>query len=133
MRASVHWVWIASMALAITAGNAAPLHAAPHAAAKGKKSRSLAACTSLDQKDLDDESGVNLTVKNDCDVAVQCSMSWQLVCAPDSKSRRHASKQQSAFRVESSTGQSRTASADTCGSDAWAIGDINWSCQPTAD
>ena len=130
MRASVHWIWIASMTLAFTASN---VGAAPRTAAKGKKSRSLAACTSLDQKDLDDESGVSLTVKNECDVAVQCSMSWQLVCAPDSKSRRHTSKEQSAFRVESSTDQSRTASAGSCGSDAWAIADINWICQPTAD
>ena len=50
------------------------------------RSKSLADCTSFDQTDKDDDT-VELTIHNSCTIPVDCSISWRVVCAPDSKKR----------------------------------------------
>jgi hypothetical protein len=100
------------------------------AAANHKKS--LADCTTFDQKDKDDDT-VDLTVKNACTIPLDCTMSWRVVCAPDSKKRRNVHVSQEAFSLASSGEMTKTASAVICGDDAWKIDSVEWNCSPTKD
>ena len=104
------------------------------AQSKKKKKRaprpSIAACTSFDQIDKADES-VELVIGNSCDVAVSCSVSWTVTCAPDTK-RKHRHHNGAAFALETSQSQASVASADVCGNDGWVIDDVVWQCQPIA-
>jgi hypothetical protein len=80
------WSPWATCALAITV--AAPMLAsAPAAAEHSHGGKSLAECTAFDQADKGD-SAVQFTIHNTCTIPVDCTLSWRLVCAPDSKKRR---------------------------------------------
>lgn len=103
------------------------------AVADGKTKRSISECTSFDQKDRDAEDGVDLSVQNNCTVAVSCHISWDLTCAPDSKKRRSRKSESHAFALDSDNGLTLTASASRCGDDSWSIDDISWSCEPKKD
>jgi hypothetical protein len=95
-----------------------------------KVRESVAACTSFDQVDRADDS-LDFVVGNTCDVAVACSVSWTVICAPETKAaRRHQHGQ--AFSLATAQTQSTNADAGTCGSQAWAIDNIVWACQPEA-
>ena len=101
-------------------------------AALADRTKSIADCTYFDQKDKDDDR-VEFTVKNLCTVPVDCSMSWRVVCAPDSKKRRAVHPSSAKFSLESGAVSSKEASADLCGDDGWSIDSIKWSCQPNND
>lgn len=96
--------------------------------AKAKPRESVAACTTFDQLDREDDS-VDLVIGSSCEVPVACSVSWSLVCAPGTK---HARKSHGgeAFTLEATQSQSTNASAGTCGNDGWVIDDVVWSCNP---
>ena len=98
------------------------------ALADGTRRKSLD-CTTFDQNDQGDDR-VEMTVHNHCTVPLTCSISWRLVCAPDSRKRRsvHSGASQLAL-VEGAT-KSTVASATTCGDDGWSIDNIEWSCKP---
>lgn len=104
------------------------------AAADGKKKKkrparpSIAACTSFDQVDKADET-VELVISNACDVAVSCSVSWTVTCAPDSK-RKQRHHNGAAFALQTAQSQASVASAEVCGNDGWVIDDVVWQCQP---
>ena len=95
--------------------------------AKAKRD-SVAACTSFDQLDREDES-VDLVIGSSCEVAVACSVSWTLVCAPGSKKARKTQHGE-AFVLNATQSQSTNASAGVCGNDGWVIDDVLWSCNP---
>jgi hypothetical protein len=97
-----------------------------------RPAKSLADCTSFDQQDKG-EAAVDLTIKNSCTIPVDCTVSWRVVCAPQSKKRRseHPGSQKLAL-VEGTT-SSAEASAATCGDDAWSIDSIEWSCLPNKE
>ena len=98
-----------------------------------KKRRSVAECTSFDQRDRDEEDGVDFAVHNACAIPVSCSVSWALTCAPESrkrKSRRHDNKR---FQLDAAHGISVTATTTHCGDDSWSIDRISWSCEPAKD
>lgn len=99
---------------------------------KIKPARSLADCTSFDQQDKNDVT-VDLSIHNSCSIPVDCTVSWKVVCAPQSKKRRseHAESRKLAL-VEGTTG-STEASAVVCGDDAWSIDAIEWSCAPNKE
>jgi hypothetical protein len=99
------------------------------AVAKGK---SLSECTSFDQEDKG-EDAVKFTVKNSCTVPINCSLSWRVVCAPESKKRR--SVHPASFKITLTPGanDSKEASATQCGDAGWTIDSIKWGCQPLAD
>jgi hypothetical protein len=120
MRSST-WARWAMCALAITIP--------AFAIAKGK---SLSDCTSFDQEDKGDDA-VKFTVKNSCTVPIDCSMSWRVVCAPDSKKRRAVHPASFKISLASGVSDSKEASAALCGDAGWTIDSIKWSCQPTAD
>lgn len=89
---------------------------------------SIATCTSFDQVDRADDS-VDLVIANSCEIGLACSVSWTLTCAPGT---RHATRHQhgQAFSLATAMSQASNASPAECGSQAWAIDDVTWSCQP---
>ena len=97
---------------------------------RGKKS--LATCTAFDQVDKDDDE-VQFTIHNTCSVPVDCSISWRVVCAPDSKKRRASHAGAAKLALGDASSQSATASASVCGDDGWAIDSIVWACEPNKD
>lgn len=118
------WARWATCALAI-------MIAIPAATADRAK-KSLAECTSFDQQDKDDDATV-FTIQNTCTVPVDCSITWRVVCAPDSKKRRSTHAKSAKLAVNDSGAGSAEASAAVCGDDAWAIDSVNWSCEPNKD
>ena len=86
-------------------------------------------CTSFDQKDKTDDT-VEMTITNLCTMPVDCSRSWRVVCAPDSKKRRAVHPASTKISLESGAKTSKEASAASCGDDGWVIDSIKWSCQP---
>ena len=123
---STTWASWATCALAI-------MIAVPVATAdRGSSKKSLADCTSFDQSDKD-ETTVEFTVHNTCSIPVDCSVSWRVVCAPDSKKRRATHPGAAKLSLHETVTGSAQASASVCGDDAWAIDQINWSCEPNKD
>lgn len=95
---------------------------------KVKARDSVAACTSFDQLDREDDS-VDLVIGSTCSMPVSCSVSWTLVCAPSTKKTRKTQHGE-AFSLATDQTQSTNASAGTCGNDGWVIDDVVWSCNP---
>jgi hypothetical protein len=125
MRATT-WARWASCALAI-------MIAVPAATAgDGGAKKSLATCTSFDQADKDEET-VEFSIHNTCSIPVDCSISWRVVCAPDSKKRRASHAGAKKLSLSSMGGDSAQASAAVCGDDAWMIDGVQWSCEPNKD
>ncbi len=99
---------------------------------KKKAGKSLAACTSFDQVDRDDEDGVDLSVSSTCDVKMSCTIKWRLTCSPDSKKKRKSTWEGYSFELEGIASGQTTAAATSCGNNSWSIDSISWSCQPLA-
>ena len=95
--------------------------------------KSMASCTAFDQADKDDET-TTFTVRNACSVPIDCSISWKLVCAPASKTRRSEHPGTQKITMLADGAESTTdASAAQCGVDGWALQAISWSCVPNKD
>ena len=97
-----------------------------------RATRSLSHCTSFDQVDKR-EAVVELTIRSTCSMPVDCSVSWRVVCAPDSKKRRTAHVGAAKFALPTGGSQSAEASAAICGDDAWQIDQVRWRCEPNKD
>ena len=102
--------------------------ASPAAFAEGKKS--IADCTSFNERELDEEAGVDFTIDNKCEVKVSCGIKWTLTCAPGTKKAKKT-REQVAFEIESGMSDGTTASTEACGYHGWQISDVTWSCEPT--
>ena len=122
MRAT-RWVRWATCALAVSI-------CVPALADRPKKS--LAECTAFDQEDKGD-TGLSFTLHNSCSVPVDCSISWRLVCAPESHKRRTVHANETKLALTEGAARSAEASSATCGDAGWSIEDIQWSCQPAKD
>lgn len=122
---SATWTRWATCALALSI-------CVPLAAAQPTRTRSVATCTTFDQEDKDDET-LSLKIHNTCSIPVDCTLSWRVVCAPESKKRRAVHKRSTNLTVTDGTTQTTDASAAVCGDDAWVIDSILWSCQPNKD
>jgi len=94
--------------------------------------RSLSSCTSFDQVDKGDDA-VSFTITNTCTVPVDCSVSWRVVCAPESKKRRSVHAASAKLNLDQSSSGATDASASTCGDAGWAIDNVEWSCQPNKE
>jgi hypothetical protein len=101
-------------------------------AAFAGRSKSIASCTFFNQEDKGDDS-VEFTIKNSCTVPVDCTVSWRVVCAPDSKKRRAVHESATKLALQDGSTQSGNASAAVCGDDAFAIDSIRWSCEPNKE
>jgi hypothetical protein len=117
MRFSARW---AMFAIALTV-------CVPLALAQGRKS--VATCTTFDQQDKDDKLG--FTIHNACSIPIDCAITWRVVCAPESKTRRAVHPGRVSFTVTDATSQSAEASASACGNDAFTIDSVSWSCEPS--
>jgi hypothetical protein len=91
--------------------------------------KSVSTCTSFGQQDKDDDK-VQFTINNTCTIPVDCSITWRVVCAPESKKRRAVHAGAAKLALTNSSAQSAEASAAVCGDDGWSIDGISWSCQP---
>ena len=122
MRATnVRW---AICALAI--GIALPATAGIHA------KKSLADCTSFSQKEKGDD-GFEMSVHNSCKAQLDCSISWKVVCSPESQKRRAVHANSSKFTLLEGGEKSAEASAAVCGDESWTIEQVNWGCEPSKD
>jgi hypothetical protein len=93
---------------------------------------SLDDCTAFNQDDAS-ETAVTYTITSTCKVPIDCSVSWRVVCAPESKKRRAVHKGSAKFAFPTTDTKSTTANADVCGDDSFAIDSVNWSCQPNKE
>lgn len=121
---SASWARGATCALAISMFVPAALADRAH--------RSLSDCTAFDQADKGEDK-VEFTIHNTCSVPIDCTLSWRVVCAPDSKKRRSSHANNAKLAISDGTSQSTDASAAMCGDDAWAIDSVSWSCLPNKD
>jgi len=103
----------------------------PAAFADGRH-KSLADCTAFDQVDKSDDS-VQFTIHNGCSVPVDCSISWRVVCAPDTKKRQSSHAAAAKLALTDGGTSTAQASAAICKDDSWAIRDVEWSCAPNKD
>jgi hypothetical protein len=94
--------------------------------------KSISSCTSFGQEDKGDDK-VEFKIQNTCEIPVDCSVSWRVVCAPDSKKRRAAHVGAAKMSLANGASQTAEASAAICGSDAWSIDSIAWNCQPNKE
>lgn len=94
--------------------------------------KSVSSCTTFAQEDKGDDK-VQFTIGNTCTVPLDCSISWRVVCAPESKKRRASHAGAAKLALTNGTNQSAEASATVCGDDGWSIDSISWSCQPNKD
>jgi hypothetical protein len=97
-----------------------------------KANKSLADCTTFQQNDKGDDA-VEMTIHNSCTIPVDCSVSWRVVCAPDSAKRKNVHDSSKKFSLTSGTEQSAQADATICGDDGWSIDSIKWGCEPNKD
>lgn len=91
--------------------------------------RSLDHCTSFTQVDESDVVST-LTVQSTCSMPIDCTVSWRVVCAPDSKKRRAVHRKTVAFTFATGDAKTARASAEICGDDSFVIDSVQWSCQP---
>ena len=91
--------------------------------------KSVSTCTSFGQQDKDDDK-VQFTIHNTCTVPVDCSITWRVVCAPESKKRRAVHAGAAKLALTNNSVQSAEASAAMCGDASWSLDGISWSCQP---
>lgn len=122
MRAHARVPW-ATCALAMFI--ASPALAQPRA-------RSVASCAAFDQSNKD-ENKVAFAIHNACTIPLDCSVSWRLVCAPESKARRASHPGRATFSLAAGARDAAEASAATCGDDGWTLDSVQWSCQPSKD
>jgi hypothetical protein len=133
----VHFVGFAApaaIALSLVApvAAAAPASAPTAPTAAPRPTRSLARCTSIDQREKD-ETTLQLTVRNGCTMPIDCKVSWRLVCAPQSKKRRSVTPASTAFTLATGASEVSDLSAAACGDDSWVIRDIAWRCSASAE
>ena len=118
------WARWATCALAISIGM--PAVAGTHT------KKSLSDCTTFTQTEKS-EVAFDLEVHNSCKAQLDCSVSWKVVCAPQSKKRRAVHEKFSKFTLTEGTGQRTEASAEICGDEAWTIESVEWGCAPSKD
>lgn len=118
------WARGATCALAI-------LLAVPALADKRAR-RSLSDCTHFTQTDKS-EVVVELAVHNRCKAQIDCSISWKVVCAPQSRARRAVHARSAKFTLAEGAADRAEASAEICGDEAWSIESIQWGCEPSKD
>jgi len=94
--------------------------------------KSISDCTSFGQQDKGDDK-VEFTIHNTCTIPVDCSITWRLVCAPESKKRRAQHAGGAKLALTTSSMQTAEASAAVCGDAGWSLDNIAWSCQPNKD
>ncbi len=94
--------------------------------------KSLDDCTSFEQVETSEEA-MDLTIKSTCSIPIDCSVSWRVVCAPDSKKRRSTHRGAAKMQFPTVDTKSAQASAAVCGDDPWVLDSINWACEPNKD
>ncbi len=76
------------------------------------------------------EDAVSFTITDTCTMPVDCSVSWRVVCAPESKKRRSVHAGSAKLNLEQSSSGATDASASSCGDDGWAIDSMSGAASP---
>ncbi|MBN2192016.1 MAG: hypothetical protein JW751_04310 [Polyangiaceae bacterium] len=66
------------------------------------------------------------TVDNSCTLAVNCTLSWRLVCGENREGKVIDGRRR--FRVASSRVSEVTIDARVCGNNEWSVEDVAWVC-----
>jgi hypothetical protein len=125
---SASWTRGAACALAISVS----IPVALPVALADRGAKSIASCTSFDQQDKGDDR-IEFTIRNSCTMPVDCSISWRVLCAPESRKRRASHPGATRLSVSNGGALTAEASAAICGDDGWSIDSISWSCQPNRE
>lgn len=72
--------------------------------------------------------GISLEVRNTCDFAVRCQLSWRVVCDGDAADAAPR-PMNLVVRLESAVKQTLFASGAACGAQIWEIVDDVWECR----
>jgi hypothetical protein len=94
--------------------------------------KSVADCAAFSQAEKD-EATLELSIHNSCTMPVDCTITWRVVCAPESRTRKAAHAHRDRFTLTTGTGKSTQASALECGDDAFTLDQVQWSCEPNKD
>jgi len=89
-------------------------------------------CASFSQLEKD-ETTLELSIRNSCSMPVDCTITWRVVCAPESRKRRAAHARSTKFTLATGADRVTSASADECGDDAFTLDQVQWSCEPNKD
>jgi hypothetical protein len=89
-------------------------------------------CATFDQADKGEDK-IEFTIRNSCSIPVDCSISWRVVCAPESRKRRSVHPGEAKLALVEGATQQAQASASVCGDDSFAIDSISWRCEPNKD
>jgi len=122
---SARWARWATCALAISV-------CVPAALADKASKKSIADCTTFSQEEKGEDT-MQLKIHNSCSIPVDCSVSWRIVCAPESAKRKAVHVDSKKFSLTEGTEQSIEASASVCGDDAFSLDSIKWGCEPNKD
>jgi hypothetical protein len=74
--------------------------------------------------------GLTLSIDNNCDRRLTCSLSWTLQCESATGKVTRRAKDSTRLLVGASASQVTNASAKSCG-DNWRIEDVSWDCVPS--
>ncbi len=94
--------------------------------------KSIADCTTFDQTAKNEDTTV-FTLANACTIPLDCKIDWEVICAPGSKKRRAVHPSTLKLTLDNGSQQTTEASAAICGDDAWTLGAVEWSCEPSKD
>ncbi|HET9622844.1 MAG TPA: hypothetical protein VFP84_15830 [Kofleriaceae bacterium] len=100
--------------------------------ARADRAKSVTSCASFAQREEGDAK-VAFTIRNACAMPLDCTVSWQVTCAPESKKRRAVHADRTKLTLPEGTAASAEASAAACGADGWVIDAVQWSCQPAKE
>ena len=132
-RSRVPWVgrvWSAPLLVAlITVLLMSDRDAAAQQKSKKKTNRSVdvASCVTCRQDDADD--GVDFHLDSNCEVALDCSVTWTLRCQTREGKKGKKAHDGVAFALEPNASHLASASPQSCGEDGWIIDDVIWSCR----
>ncbi|MCA9677686.1 MAG: hypothetical protein H6709_14625 [Kofleriaceae bacterium] len=129
LRGSARGPGLALLAVAVLL----PAHLA-HADDKPSKKagKSVARCVAFDQRDRDDEDGVDFHVSSTCEIRLSCTIKWSLTCSPGTKKQK-TTWEGFSFELDNGEAADHTASASACGNAGWSLDHISWSCEPIPD
>jgi hypothetical protein len=80
-------------------------------------------------RETQEGAGLTLSVDNNCDRRLTCSVGWTVQCESATGKITRRSKEAARFVVGSSTTENAFASAKSCG-DNWKIEEVSWDCSP---
>jgi len=80
-------------------------------------------------RESQEEKGLNLSVDNNCDRRLSCTVTWTVQCESATGKIQKKNTETARFVISASQSQAAFASAKSCG-DSWRVSDVSWDCAP---